>query len=304
MSGDRSTGGGSVAAVTLLTDDGFPLAATRHKAEGKRKGIMLVAPATGAPQRFYGAFARHFAGDGWDVLTWDWRGVADSRHGLSPRDPRLTMRAWGSEDLTAAIAWADRRAPGAPIVLVGHSFGGQAAGLARNGSRLDALILVAAQHGWLGHWPLLQQAMLLPWWWLVVPGLARVLGRLPSRHLGLGEELPAGVALEWARWCRSRDFLGQWQGHAALTMPILAYSFDGDLIAPRAAVTALLREYRNATTVEYHHVRRDADGRIPVRHFGFFRDGRVPALWQECARFLDARAADVHAPASATSPTS
>jgi hypothetical protein len=33
-----------------------------------------------------------------------------------------------------------------------------------------------------------QQAGLLPWWWLVVPGLARLFGRLPSRRLGLGED--------------------------------------------------------------------------------------------------------------------
>jgi predicted alpha/beta hydrolase len=290
--------------VTLLTDDGFPLAATRYKAEGKRKGIMLVACATGAPQRFYGAFAQHFAADGWDVLTWDWRGVADSRHGLSPRDPRLTMRAWGTEDLTAAIAWADRRAPDAPVVLVGHSFGGHAVGLARNASRLDALILVAAQHGWLGHWSLPQQAVLLPWWWLVVPGLARLLGRLPSRRLGLGEELPSSVALEWARWCRSRDFLGEWEGHATLTPPILAYSFADDRIAPRSAVAALLREYRNAAAVEHRHLAHDTAGDVPIRHFGFFRAGVAPALWRECACFLDARAAEFHAPESAYVPTS
>jgi predicted alpha/beta hydrolase len=296
VSGDTSTGGGSVAAVTLVTDDGFPLAATRHKAEGRRKGIMLVAPATGVHQRYYAAFAKHFAAEGWDVLTWDWRGVADSRHGVATTDPRLTMQAWGSEDLVAAIAWADRRAPHAPVVLVGHSFGGHAVGLARNASRLDALILVASQHGWLGHWNLAQQLVLMPWWWLVVPGLTRLLGRLPSRQLGLGENLPAGVALEWARWCRSRDFLGDWRGHAALTPPILAFSFADDLIAPRRAATALLREYRSASRVQHRHLKRHEVGCRRVGHFGFFRAGLVPGLWQECAAFLDATAAECLTP--------
>jgi predicted alpha/beta hydrolase len=285
-----------VAAVTLLTDDGFPIAATRHKAEGRRKGIMLVAPATGAPQRFYASFARHFAAEGWDVLTWDWRGVADSRHGVSAGDPRLSMRAWGTEDLTAAIAWADRRAPSAPVVLVGHSFGGHAAGLARNASRLDALVLVASQHGWLGHWSPLQQAVLLPWWWLVVPGLTRLVGRLPSRQLGLGQDLPRGVALEWARWCRSREFLGTWQGHAALTVPVLAFSFADDLIAPLRAAQALLREYRGATRIQHRHLSRSELAHRRVGHFGFFRAGVVPGLWQECAGFLDATAADCLTP--------
>ena len=303
MNEDRSTGGGSVAAVTLLTDDGFPLAATRHKAVGRRKGIMLVAPATGVHQRYYAGFATHFASEGWDVLTWDWRGVADSRHGISTRDPRLTMRSWGSEDLVAAIAWADRRAPQAPVVLVGHSFGGHAVGLARNAQRLDALVLVASQHGWLGHWTLPQQLVLLPWWWLVVPGLTRLFGRLPSRQLGLGQDLPAGVSLEWARWCRSREFLGEWQGHAALTLPILAYSFDDDLIAPRRAAAALLREYRSAASQEHRHLTPHEAGAERIGHFGFFRAGVVPGLWQECAGFLEARAAECLTPVpSRTTP--
>jgi predicted alpha/beta hydrolase len=294
---DRSTGGASVAGLTLLTDDGFPLAATRFKAAGERRGVMVVAPATGVHQRYYTHFAAHFAAMGWDVLTWDWRGVADSRHGLSSRDPRLTMRAWGTHDLTAAIAWAERRAAALPVVLVGHSFGGHAVGLAPNAGRLDALILVASQHGWLGHWPWWQRALLLPWWWLVVPGLARLLGRLPSRAMGLGEDLPAGVALQWARWCRSPAFLAEWRGHGALAVPILALSFDDDHIAPRRAVEALLREYRSASWVEHRHLRNREHGR-QLGHFGFFRPGVVPALWTECADFLTATVTD---PLSATS---
>jgi len=296
MNPDRSTGGGAIASVTLVTDDGFPLAATRFKAEGRRKGIMLVAPATGVHQRYYGAFARHFASEGWDVLTWDWRGVADSRYGVSSRDRRLTMRCWACEDLAAAIAWADRRGPDAPVVLVGHSFGGHAVGLARNASRLDALVLVAAQHGWLGHWPFAQRLLLIPFWWAIVPGLTRLFGRLPSRQIGLGEDLPAGVAFEWARWCRSPTFLGEWQGHADLQSPILAFSFEDDRIAPPRAAAALLSEYRSATRLQHRHVTPSELGRKRIGHFGFFRQGVVPGLWQECARFLDALAAECLTP--------
>lgn len=292
MNEERSTGGGSVAAVTLVTDDGFPIAATRFKAVGHRKGIMLVAGATGVPQRYYLGFAEYFAARGWDVLTWDWRGVADSRHGVSTRDPRLTMRAWGTEDLTSAIAWADRRAPQAPVVLVGHSFGGHAIGLARNAARLDAAILVASQHGWLGNWNFPQQLVLLPWWWLVVPSLTALFGRLPSRQIGLGEDLPAGIAMQWARWCRSREFLGDWQGHATLTMPMLAYSFADDIIAPERAAAALLREYCGASRMHHRHFTRAELGGQRVGHFGFFRAGVVPGLWQACLDFLDATAAD------------
>jgi predicted alpha/beta hydrolase len=222
--------------------------------------------------------------------------VADSRYGVSSRDRRLTMRCWACEDLAAAIAWADRRGPDAPVVLVGHSFGGHAVGLARNASRLDALVLVAAQHGWLGHWPFAQRLLLIPFWWAIVPGLTRLFGRLPSRQIGLGEDLPAGVAFEWARWCRSPTFLGEWQGHADLQSPILAFSFEDDRIAPPRAAAALLSEYRSATRLQHRHVTPSELGRKRIGHFGFFRQGVVPGLWQECARFLDALAAECLTP--------
>ncbi len=290
MSGDGSTGGGAVAAVTLLAEDGFPLAATRYKAVGPARGTALIAPATGVHQRYYAPFATFLAAMGWDVLTWDWRGVADSRHGLPWTDPRFTMRAWGTEDLRAAIAWGSARTPDGPVVLVGHSFGGQAVGLAANGNRLDALVLVAAQHGWLGHWPWHLRPALRGFWHLAVPLLTTVFGRLPSSRIGLGMDLPREVAREWARWCRRPEGLGEWTGHATITAPILALSFADDLIAPRRAAEALLREYRGAVGARHEHIAPADVGCARIGHFGFFRSGVVPGLWQRCAAFLQDRA--------------
>lgn len=271
------------AAVTLVTEDGFPLAGTRWLAEGEHRGIVLVAPATGAPQRFYQPFAEFLASRGFDVLTWDWRGIGESRHEARLRDQRLSMRAWGEQDLAAAIAWADRRSvAGGRISLVGHSFGGQALGLAPNARRLTSAVLVAAQDGYYGHWPASQRWMLACLWHVAMPAAATVLGRFPSSRVGLGEDLPAGVAREWARWCRHPEFLGSWDGHAAIDTPMLALSFEDDRIAPRAAAAALLRRYSRARIAHEHQ---PATG---LGHFGFFRPGRATALWERVARFLQA----------------
>lgn len=281
MKDDTGTGGGPIAPVTLLTEDGFPLAGRRFKGRAPGHGVVLIAPATGAPQRFYAPFARHLAEAGWDVLTWDWRGVADSNHGVSATDPRLSMSAWGRHDLTTAIDWAARRARGRPLVLVGHSFGGQAAGLAANGARLDGIVLVAAQHGWCGHWPWPQRTGLQAFWRVAVPVMVATFGRLPSSHIGLGEDLPAGVAREWARWCRTPAFLGDWSGHARLAAPILAFSFHDDRIAPRRAVDALLQQHPGAVSIVHRHIEE-----MRLGHFGFFREGAAPGLWAETVQFL------------------
>ena len=287
MSPDTVSLGAAVAPLTLVTEDGFPLAATRYLAHGTRRGLALIAPATGVRMGYYRPFAEALAARGWDVLTWDWRGIAASRHGVSWRDQRLTMRAWGERDLAAAIAWADRRDAQAPVVLVGHSFGGQAVGLAPNAGRLAAVALVAAQVGWYGHWPMPHRALLWGLWHLAMPIGAVVLGRFPSSRVGMGEDLPEHVAREWARWCRRREALGDWGGHARLTIPVAGWSFADDPFAPRAAAEALTEKYASATVRHHHHVSPKEQDVASIGHFGFFRAGRVPRLWDDIFRFLE-----------------
>jgi predicted alpha/beta hydrolase len=163
---------------------------------------------------------------------------------------------------------------------VGHAFGGQALGLARNGGAVASAVLVASPHGWIGHWPWLHRFPLHLLAGAVMPLTAALLGRFPWSWAGLGEDLPGGVAREWARWSRGREFLGSWEGHAKLAVPILGLSFADDLVAPRAAVSALLDEYRTAS-VRHEHLAAEGLG-----HFGFFRVGCALDHWQRVASFL------------------
>lgn len=286
MSPDAASSlGAAVAPLTLVTEDGYPLAATRYRARAVLRGVVVIAPAAGVRMRYYAAFAEFLASQGFEVVTWDWRGTGDSRHECGPRDRRLTMRAWGTCDLTAAIGWAARRENGAPVFLVGHSFGGQALGLAANADRVSRAVLVTAQHGWVGHWPLRDRLLLRPLWHVAMPALASTLGRFPSSWFGLGEDLPRGVAHDWAAWGRRREHLGTWSGHAALRLPLLAYSFSDDRFAPPAAVAALIRTYSRAA-VRRRHLHPAELGVEAIGHWGFFRLGLVPTLWAELADFL------------------
>ena len=75
---------------------------------------------------------------------------------------------------------------------------------------------------------------------VVLPGVSRVMGYLPARWLGQGEDLPAGVAREWASWCRHPGYivgaLGAEEAYARFTAPIRAYAIGDDAYAPPAAV--------------------------------------------------------------------
>jgi predicted alpha/beta hydrolase len=104
----------------------------------------------------------------------------------------------------------------------------------------------------------------------------------------MGEDLPQGVALEWARWCRSPEYLGDWSGHARLRAPLLAIGFADDPFAPRDAVAALVERYGSAEK-EHRHVRPADAGAAKIGHFGFFREGVTPGLWADVADWLQAR---------------
>ena len=268
----------------IITSDGKRLAASWFGDRAPSR-VVLIAPATGVARRFYRTFARHLAGRGFGVLTWDWRGIGESRP-PSLRGFAATMREWGVRDLAAAIDAAEDRAPGARRVVVGHSFGGQAVGLAPNRDRVDAMVLVGAQVGWWGHWPFPDRYALAALWHVGVPAFAHTLGYLPGWLFGSGEDLPRGVALEWASWCRSPHFLGDFSGHAAVRAPLLAYAIDDDFFAPRTAVEALVARYGS----DRRTIRQVAPASLGLRgigHFGFFRATARP-LWEETADWIAA----------------
>jgi predicted alpha/beta hydrolase len=150
-----------------------------------------------------------------------------------------------------------------------------------------AVVTIAAQSGYVGHWPRASRAGLRVLWHAVMPGISRTVGYWPGRALGTGEDLPKGVALEWARWCRSRAYHGEFDGYARLHAPMLAYSIDDDWIAPLPAVEALHRSYTGCSVTRRHLV--PAQLGVPrIGHFGLFREAAIPAVWHDIDRWLTA----------------
>jgi predicted alpha/beta hydrolase len=271
--------------MTIAATDGYPLAATLFGGAEELRQVVLISPATGVKRRLYGAFAAYLASRGAAVATWDWRGTGESRPERM-RGFRATMTDWARLDLAGVIGWAAERFPDARISAVGHSFGGQGLGLAPNAGRLHAIATIAAQSGWWGHWPRGERWKYALLWHAVMPPVTHALGYFPFRRLGVGEDLPKGVALEWARWCRSPEYLGDWSGHAALRAPLLAIGFSDDPFAPREAVEALVVRY-GSERKEHRHVSPGEIGAKSIGHFGFFREAVGARLWPDVADWLD-----------------
>lgn len=271
---------------TLHTDDGTALAAQWFHGEGPARAVVLVGGATGVPARFYRNWASDLADRGYDVLTFDYRGIAASRHG-SLRGFAATMQDWGRHDLQAALDHALARAGERPLLFVGHSFGGQALGLVRGTERLAGALTVGAQLGYWRHWPARSRWRYAAMWHAAVPGVVAAWGYLPG-WMGIGEDLPGGVAREWARWCRSPGYLVDHVpdaagNFAALRAPVRVVAVSDDDYAPEPAVRALAALLPQARVERWTPA--DA-GTEQIGHFGFFRPA-CRRLWDPAAAVLD-----------------
>lgn len=273
--------------VTIGSRDGFPLGGRVFQAAAPSDRSVIINAATAVPHNFYRHFADSLAGAGYTAVTWDYRGIGDSRP-ESLRGFPARARDWVLWDMAAVVDWVARELHPQALFLVGHSFGGQAAGLLENASSIDGMVTMSAQSG---HWRLQgggQKLMVLIHTYLTLPLLPRLFGYMPWGLLGSGEDLPKHAALEWAGWCRKRDYiLGDrtlpLDRFRAFTAPVLAYSFDDDAWGTSRSVDTMMRAYPN---VERRHVRAAEVGLDRIGHVGFFRPASR-TLWDDTIAWLD-----------------
>lgn len=282
--------------IEVEARDGRRLAGTRFAPASLTGPTTLLLPAMGVPRGFYEPFARHLAGEGHRVLSLDYRGVGGSTPGtLRGFEARLTE--WATLDVAGLIDHALAEHDPERLVVAGHSVAGQILGLVPSKQEIERALVVASVKG---HWRM-WNGHRAAWLWtlshLVVPLLVRTLGYLPARRIGLGgEDLPAGVAAEWARWIRHPDYVVDEDGRhpaeafAGYEGDLLGISLADDWYAPACAVEALLEMYPNAPSRHREIEPREA-GVEEIGHFGFFRP-RCRRLWDAAAGWLEAAEED------------
>ena len=273
----------------LPTADGFVLGARIYEPVVPPRAVAVIHGGTAIPQAFYRRLAAYLARAGIRVITYDYRGVGESR----PRSLRgfsARMRDWAT-DADAAMALA--KEGGLPILWIGHSFGGQLLGLAEQAHHAAAAVLIGAQLGYAGHWPARLQPRIRLFWHLLVPTLTAALGYYPGRA-GLGEDLPAGVAQQWRRWAlHPAYYLSEYpqarERLARFRQPTLFYSFTDDDFAPEPAVQKLLSLLSAGSGAGIIHRRLTPRelGEREVGHFGAFRARFEASLWGEILAFID-----------------
>lgn len=280
--------------VDIACQDGTLLSGHFLPAHGGRQAPthapVLLCPATGVKQHFYLRFAAWLAEQGHDVLVFDYRGI-----GLSLRGPlkgcRATLAEWGQQDQVAALNWLVQRTGRDQVLLIGHSAGGQMIGLLPNHRHVSRLVGVAASTGWLRG---MRPAFRLKAYFglrLAVPVGAHLKGYAPTAALGLGENLPTRVGLQWGQWCAAGGYATnavkgrpQQDFHGDIRIPITVFHATDDDIANPTTVADLLRTFP-AARKQVRHISPQDHGLKSIGHIDWFRPSHQ-ALWPMLAQAL------------------
>ncbi len=233
------------------------LSGTLFLPTGAPRAAVVLNPATGVPQGYYRHFARWMASDqGLAVLTYDYAGMGESATG-PVRDCDATMQSWALIDQPAAREALRSLVPEAPIWVIGHSLGGMMLPMQENTADIKRVIAVAS--GYVHHsdhpWP--YQGLARLFWFGHAPVLTKLLGYMPGKRLGLGEDLPAGVYWQWRKWCTSKTFFWSEVGetlpeHNWTGAPVRLVTFSDDNTIPSRCSWRLERSYgaENCTRTE------------------------------------------------------
>lgn len=278
--------------INIPTSDGYTLSGTIYHSDLKPDKILLINPAVAVPQRYYSEFAQFMVQKGYTVYTYDYRGIGASKYSKL-KGFKADMQDWATKDLTGVLSFIQERHPNISISVVGHSFGGNCLGLNEKSEKIfDKIVMVGSQHGYYGHYWASKKPLLFALWNIFIPTFSHLYGYFPSQYFGMGEQLPKGVALEWAKICRNPQWLFAYlpenkNYYGKIKQPLLAISIEDDWYAPKKAVEKLFEDgYKNAQAKRLHLYPKDF-GMKEIGHFGFFKKKNKEQLWHLASDFLN-----------------
>ncbi|SEL78696.1 alpha/beta hydrolase family protein [Acinetobacter sp. DSM 11652] len=264
--------------------DNYMLTGTRYLSSGvKTVARIIVASATAVPQPFYRRFAEYAAERGFEVLTFDYRGVGAS----SPaqlKGFKMSYLDWGKLDLAGAIEYFSSDT--FPLFVTAHSYGGQALGLTPNHHQVSAMCCYGTGAGWAGYMPFKERFKVSVMWSIVFPPIVAVTGYLPWSKFNMGSDLPLGVYQQWRRWCKNplyffadpeqQDLKAQ---YASVKTKIYAVSaLDDDWALPNSR-QAFMQHYRSAD-MRYIDITAKQYQMPAIGHMGYFKKG-AEKIWDD-----------------------
>ncbi|MEO1450652.1 MAG: alpha/beta fold hydrolase, partial [Bacteroidota bacterium] len=170
------------------------------------RAVVQFNAGTAAKKEFYQSFLTYLAENGFLCCLWDYRGSGET----GPQQLKgcdYTFRDYGTKDMPAVKAFLRKRFPDLPLLLVGHSAGGQQAGMMPDMEGIRGMIGIAVSTGYAPGMPFGYRLQALFFFHLFSPVSIALADYVAAKRFGIMEDLPRNVVREWRDWCSKPDYL-------------------------------------------------------------------------------------------------
>lgn len=225
----------------------------------------------GVHSRYYSALESAVREIGWSACTLAARGIDRDT------EPPSRSNDWGyaalQQTLGAHVARVREHAPDKPVVILGHSLGGQVGlGYLLSGGDADGLVLAGASEPYYRHYG----SRFWGIWALAasVPLVTALYGYWP--RWGFGGPQPRTLMREWARFVRRRRFptLRARLPREAVAVPTFVLQVEGDALSVPSSARALSRTVHQDQVTWWDYRRADAPDGALIDHLAW---AKVPA---------------------------
>ena len=262
--------------LILLTSDQIPLSVKIFKPEISNNKLLLLNSATGVKQQIYFSFAKYFAENGFTVITYDYRGIGESKP-QKMRGFKATMRTWGSEDFKTVTNFIQKNYQDHQKFCLGHSVGALILGMNSDSFIFEKFIFVTTQDAYVGNlkWNIALAGIL--GFGLAVPFSTRLFGYFPAHRFGLGESLPKGVALDWKTLILHKKSTSRLYEKITediskkLTQETLIISAEDDPWVTMKGMENLMNNVYPNLKKTYQEIKISASPKNEIGHINFFR---------------------------------
>ena len=261
--------------INIRTDDHYSLSAHVFEPQDSRQKVLLINSATGVKQQIYFSFAQFFAEKGFTVITYDYRGIGQSK----PENMKgfaASMRIWGTKDYKALTNYIRDNFQNYQKFCLGHSVGALILGMNADSVIFDEFVFVGSQDAFVGNLKFRTKIEAYLGFGIAQPLSTKLLGYFPANWFGLGESLPSGSAFDWRTLILNRKsvnkLLEKTEDHGrSLTQKVLVLRAEDDIWLTEKGVKSLLENTYPNLKPTYRLVKVSESEKKEIGHINFFR---------------------------------
>ena len=262
--------------LILNTSEQISLSVKVFEPATSNKKLVLINSATGVKQQIYFSFAKYLAEHGFVVITYDYRGIGESKP-TKMKGFDSSMRIWGTVDFKTLTDFIQKDYPEYTKFCLGHSVGALILGMNEYSKNFEKFIFVGTQDAYIGNLTFSVAVTALLGFGIALPVMTHFFGYFPAHRFGLGESLPKGVAFDWQTLILNKkstsrlyEKIGENISKELTQNTFIIHAEDDTWVTQKGMRNLLKNVYPNLKTT-YREVKVSESEKHEIGHVNFFR---------------------------------